>query len=74
LDDIAAEARKHTAESLKSLAAVADVPGASADDRAAAQSSLETALVRLRRMIDDPATPDDVRQQAIEGRRRFHAS
>jgi uncharacterized protein (UPF0147 family) len=73
IDGIAAEARKHTAEVLNALAAVADGP-ATENNRAEAQSILETALVRLRDVIDDPTTPDDVRQQAIEARRRFLAS
>jgi hypothetical protein len=39
-----------------------------------AQSTLESALLKLRDAIEEPGTPALVRQQAIEVRRRFWSS
>jgi uncharacterized protein (UPF0147 family) len=74
LDDIAVAAREHTADVLKGLAAIAESQDVAPDTRAMAQADLESALLRLREVISDPATPDEVRRQAIKGRGGFWAS
>jgi uncharacterized protein (UPF0147 family) len=74
LDDFAVAARGHTAEVLKGLAEISESQDATPDTRAKAQADLESALLRLREVISDPATPDEIKRQATEGRGDFWAS
>jgi uncharacterized protein (UPF0147 family) len=74
LDQFAHEARKHTAEALRAAASAADSPNADPVTRAQAQKVLESGLLRLREIIDDPDTPEEIRQQAIKGRQGLLAS
>jgi uncharacterized protein (UPF0147 family) len=74
LDELAYLARRRTSDSLRSLASIAEAPGAEPTTRANAHAHLESALLRLKDVIEDPNTPERVREQAIKGRRDFLAS
>jgi len=74
LDEIAEQVRKEGAASLKRLAEIADDPAANPEARAAAQAALEIYLVQLRSVVNDPQTPEEVRQHTKEALRRFMAS
>ena len=72
LADASAYCREHTGEALTALGKA--TVSADEDKRAAAEKRQGVALVRVRDVIDDPATPEEIRQQAIEQRRKFLAS
>jgi hypothetical protein len=66
--------RKYVPEMLKTLASIADRQDVDATTRADAQSSLESYLLRLKEIIEDPGTPPDLVVQAIRHRRAFLSS
>ena len=64
LDDVADSCREHISETLRALASI-DVPGNDPDLRENARMLLLSAITRIREVISDPSTTEDVRQQAI---------
>jgi hypothetical protein len=61
-EEEAAEARKYAAEALRTLAKIADSPTAKPKVREAARRSLETRLVHLKGLAENPYTPDHVKR------------
>jgi uncharacterized protein (UPF0147 family) len=57
-----AEARKYAAEALRVLAEIADNPTAEPKLREEARRSLETRLVHLKDLAENPNTPDHVKR------------
>ena len=63
--------RKHSGDALKRMAQIAEESGKLGE---LARQTLEKSLLRLKEIIDDPASPADLKQVAIETRRKFLAS
>jgi len=73
-EEDAAEARKDAAEALRTLAKIADSPTAKPKVREAARRSLETRLVHLKGLAENPDTPDHVKRDIETTLREFRHS